>query len=180
MSIHRSGPAVPDTSPPMGMAGGLVPWALVFERSPNVYAVLQSFETFPSGVRFSLKARFRPGAFDPLGAVPGAPGGPHIEVAFPDGRVGTVTPGTLDPGPGSVVLRYCRGSGGADEWTMDLWLSPLPPVGPLTFTLGWPEKGAPVASVTVAAEELVDAAKNAERLWEPSQGDAEPGAAGQP
>ena len=152
--------------PPMGWAGGWVPWTIALDRSPNIYAVLQDFEAFPSGVRFSLRARFRPGVFDPLGTFPGAPGGPHIAVTFADGRTARVEPPSLGVAqPGDVVLNYHRGSGGSDEWTMVLWLSPLPPVGPRTFNIGWPEKGAPLSSATAEAADLISAAQQAERLW---------------
>jgi hypothetical protein len=156
---------VPVTSPPLGFAGGLVRWTLELGRSSNIYAVLQDFEAFPSGVRFTLRARFRPGVFDPLGSFPGTPGGPHIAVTFPDGRTGKVEPGHREPQPGDVLLTYDRGSGGSEEWTMGLWLSPLPPPGTLTFSIGWPEKDAPVTAVMVEARELVEAARSAEQLW---------------
>jgi hypothetical protein len=149
----------------MGFAGGLVSWTLVLGRSPNIYAVLQDFEAFPSGVRCVLRARFRPGAFDPLGSFPGTPGGAHIAVAFADGRTGTVGPGARQTQPGDIVFIYFGGGGSGHEWTMHLWLSPLPPAGPLSFNIGWPEKGAPVTSVMVEAAELVEAAEHAERLW---------------
>jgi hypothetical protein len=158
-------PIAPVASPPLGFAGGLVPWTLVLGRSPNVYAVLQDFEAFSSGVRCVLRARFRPGVFDPLGSFPGTPGGAQIAVIFADGRTGTVGPGHSGSRSGGVVFNYFGGGGSGHEWTMHLWLSPLPPIGPLTFTIGWPEKGAPLTTVVVEAGELVDAAENAERLW---------------
>jgi len=126
-------------------------------------AVLRDFEAFPSGVRFSLDARFGAGVFDPLGAFPGTPGGAHIAVTFADGRTGMVTP-VLYSFPAQVVLSYFSGGGNAKGWTMRLWLSPLPPAGPLTFDIGWPDKGVPVAAVTVDAAELRDAAQQAKRL----------------
>ena len=165
MSDETLGPLVPNASPPTDSVGGWVPWILILNRSPNIYAVLQDFEAFPSGARFVLRARFRPGVFDPLGTFPGAPGGPHIGVTFSDGRSGTVGSGPVDPQPGDVILRYHSGSGGSHDWRMDLWLSPLPPTGRISFEVGWPEKGAPVTSVSVESAELIAAASNAERLW---------------
>jgi len=60
--------------------------------------------------------------------------------------------------PAQVVLTYFSGGGNAAKWTMRLWLSPLPPSGPLTFDIGWPEKGVPITAVTVEAAELHEAA----------------------
>lgn len=163
----------PQSGPPLGSAGGLVPWTIVLPRTQDIYAVLQDFEAFPSGVLFTLRARFRPGTFDPRprpgqpSQLPGTPGGPHVAVTYPDGREGKSVPPTgpdvLEPG--NVILRYFRGSGGGDEWWMRLWMSPLPPRGPLTWHLGWPEKGAPTTSVEVEGAELIEAARQAQDLW---------------
>jgi len=147
----------------MGFAGGLVPWTLVLGRSPNIYAVVQDFEAFPSGVRFVLRARFRPGVFDALGSFPGTPGGAQLSVLFSDGRRGTV--GSVPRQPRDIIFNYFGGGGSGHEWTMHLWIAPLPPVGPLTFNIGWPEMGAPMTSVTVEAIELVEAAAKTEKLW---------------
>ena len=153
----------PESSPPSGVTGGRVPWIVPLDASPNISADLGNFEAFPSGVRLTLRAQFKPGVFDPLGTYPGAPGGPHIAVTFADGRAGKVKPppplGSVprDPIPGDVIFDYCAGRGGTNEWTMVLWLSPLPPSGQLTFTIGWPEKGAPVSAVHVDAAELIRA-----------------------
>jgi len=144
---------------------------VVLPRSPNIEAVLQDFEAFPSGVKFALHARFGPGVFNPLGTYPGAAGGPHIAATFSDGRTGRVEPppplGSIprEPMPGDVIFDYYEGGGRTNdggrtnEWTMILWLSPLPHLGPLTFTIGWPEKGAPVSAVHVDAGELIQASR---------------------
>lgn len=165
MSAASPEPVLQAPSPPMGFSGGLVPWTLVLGRSPNIYAAVRDFEAFPSGVRCVLHARFRPGVFDPLGSFPGTPGGAHIAVTFADGRTGTVGPGPGASQPDGIIFNYFGGGGSGHEWTMSLWLSPLPPAGPLTFDIGWPEKGAPVTSVSVDAAELIEAAAKAERLW---------------
>jgi hypothetical protein len=127
-------------------------------------AVLRDFEAFPSGVRFSLNVRFAVGVFDPLGAFPGTPGGAHLAVTFADGRTGMVEPPGYYLYPAQVILSYFRGSGSAALWTMMIWLSPLPPPGPLTFDIGWPDKGVPITAVTVEAAELRDAARLAKPL----------------
>jgi hypothetical protein len=120
-------------------------------------AVLRDFEAFPSGVRFSLDVQFGAGVFDPLGAFPGAPGGAHIAATFADGRTGMVKPAGYYLYPSQVVLSYFSGSGNLAKWTMRLWLSPLPPIGPLTFDIGWPDKGVPITAVAVDAAELHEA-----------------------
>jgi hypothetical protein len=120
-----------------------------------------------------LRARFRPGTFDPTprpgkpSQLPGTPGGLHFAVTFADGRTGKsephIGPDALEPG--KVLLRYLRGSGGSDEFWMSYWLSPLPPAGTLTWQAGWPEMEAPIQSVIVEAGDLREAAEEARRLW---------------
>jgi hypothetical protein len=163
------GPAPPHRAPPTGYVGGWVPWTVVLAKSADMYAALQDFEAFPTGVRFTLRARFRPGTFDPIPApgkpslLPGTPGGPSFAVTFSDGRRGKSEPGSADDG--GVILQYFRGSGGSDEWWMAYWLSPLPPPGPLTWHVAWPEMSTPGDSVVVDSSELIEAAEDARALW---------------
>ena len=169
MNGQATGPGAPHRFPPAGSVGGWVPWTVVIAQSPDMYAVLQDFEVFPTGVRFTLRARFRPDTFDPIPAtgkpslLPGTLGGPTFAVTFSDGRSGKSEPGgTAD---GGVILQYSRGSGGSDEWWMAYWLSPLPPPGPLTWHVAWPEMGTPEDSVVVDARDLIEAANDAQTLW---------------
>jgi hypothetical protein len=157
MTDASSGFVSPVRWPPGG-TGGAVSWNLKLGASSIMSAVLRDFEAFPPGVRFSLDARFGEGIFDPLGAFPGTPGGAHIGATFSDGRTAMVKPPGYYLYPAQVVLAYFSGGGNAAEWTMGLWLSPLPPSGPLTFEIGWPNKGVPITAVTVEAAELHEAA----------------------
>jgi hypothetical protein len=134
-----------------------VSWNLALGDSSIMSAVLRDFEAFPSGVRFSLDVRFGAGMFDPLGAFPGTPGGAHIAVAFADGRTAMVKPTGYYLYPAQVILSYFSGTGNAAKWTMRLWLSPLPPPGPLTFDIGWPDQGVPITGVAVETAELHEA-----------------------
>jgi hypothetical protein len=155
--------------PPRGEAGGSVPWSLELGRSGDLRAVAQDFEAFPTGVRFTVRVQFRPGVFDPRpvhgqpSQLPGTPGGAAIAVTFSDGRWGSARPGSL--GEADVVLRYFMGSGGAEEFTAQFWLSPLPSAGDLTWRVAWPELGVHDQTITVQADELIKAAGKAERLW---------------
>jgi hypothetical protein len=153
MSEESSGFAVPIRWPPGG-SGAPLSWKLALGESPIMAAVLRDFEAFRRGIRFSLDVRFAVGVFDPLGAFPGAPGGAHIAATFADGRTGMVRPTAYYLYPAQVILRYFRGSGNAAKWTMMLWLSPLPPPGPLIFDIGWPDKGVPITAATVEVPEF--------------------------
>jgi hypothetical protein len=123
----------------------------------------RGFEAFPSGVRFSLDVRFGAGVFNPLGAFPGTPGSAYLAATFADGRIGMVKPTGYYLYPAQVVLSYFSGGGTSAKWTMRLWLSPLPPPGPLTFDIGWPDKDVPITAVTVEATQLCEAALLAKR-----------------
>lgn len=156
MSKESSGFSVPIVGLQEALAGRS--WNLALGDSSIMSAVLRDFEAFPSGVRFSLDVQFGAGVFDPLGAFPGAPGGAHIAATFADGRTGMVKPAGYYLYPAPVVLGYFSGSGNLAKWTMRLWLSPLPPIGPLTFDIGWPDKGVPITAVAAPAAELHEAA----------------------
>ena len=84
------------------------------------------------------------GIFDRLGAFPGTPGAAHIAATFTDGLTGMVRPSGYYVYPARVVLAYFSGGGNPAQWTMRLWLPPLPPSGPLTFEIGWPSTGVPM------------------------------------
>ena len=169
MNGDATGAAASHRTPPAGSVGGWVPWTVVLAQSADMYGVRQDFEAFPTGVRFTPRARFRPDTFDPIPAsgkpslLPGTPGGLTFAVTFSDGRSRKSEPGGA--ADGEVILQYSRGSGGSDVWWMAYWLSPLPPSGPLTWHVAWPEMRTPEDSVVVDSAELIEAANGARALW---------------
>lgn len=165
----------PWDGPPAGWLGGWVPWRIVLARSDRASALLRDFEAFPTGVHFTLIARFRddsplqrpgPGRHLPFF---GHERGPRFGVAFADGRK-TVAGAWLhqtNPGhPEGPILRQGGGGGGGGSWRTDFWLWPLPPPGPLNWIAEWSDQGVPENSVQVDASVLAEAAAEAEQLWE--------------
>jgi hypothetical protein len=146
-------------------------------RNENVYAVLTDVAAYPTGVEFSILARFGPGiANQPPG--PGRPVGmpfhlagpdaPRLGIGFPDGRKavsGIMRPPPLGE-PDHPVLIARGGGGGGDQYRQGFWLWPLPPPGPLLVVISGGAMGIVEHSVTLDASELVTAAEHADQLWE--------------
>jgi hypothetical protein len=146
-------------------------------RNENLFAVLTDVAAFPTGVEFSILARFGPGITnEPPG--PGrrmwmpfhltGPDGPRLGIGSADGRKavsGIMRPTPLGE-PDHPVLLARSGGGGGDEWRQGFWLWPLPPPGPLLVVISGGGMGIGERSVTLDASELVTAAEHAEQLWE--------------
>lgn len=150
-----------------------MPWHLVFEESPDSYSVITEVEAFPTGVRFSIVSRYRPGAADadPRGRMRQIhqPDGPRFGVGFPDGRKAFTAAwlsGPRNEQPATPLLRPLGGGGGPGEWRQVFWLWPLPPSGPLTFVSSWPARSPEERSVVADASELVEAATRSRQLWD--------------
>ena len=59
------------------------------------------------------------------------------------------------------------GGGGDTQYTQRAWLWPLPPAGPVTFALAWPEQQIDEATVQVDGALFRAAAAEAQQLWPP-------------
>ncbi|HEX2274137.1 MAG TPA: hypothetical protein VHG90_09730 [Acidimicrobiales bacterium] len=166
---------MPWMRPPAGWIGGWVPWHVVVMRNVNVYAVLTDVQAFPTGVLFTLAARFRPGAFGsddgppdpPLMMSIGTADGPLLGVGFADGRKTALHLPSPGRGvePDGPLLTLCGGGGGSAQEQMGIWLWPLPPPVPLTLVTAWPRGGIKETTMTLDAAELVSAANDAEEPW---------------
>src|SRR5205085_12696732 len=73
---------------------------------------------------------------------------------------------TITEEPEGPVLWPRGGGGGPDGWRMNAWLWPLPGSGDLTLVAAWPARDVEESAVTVHADELRDAAREAEKLWD--------------
>ncbi len=162
--------------PVPGSLGGWVPWRIVLGRSSEALVVLRDFEAYPEGLHFSMVTRSPPGHPVDLMTMGRTDHWPHLGVTFADQR--STTLGDLPEvfhrkkAPNGPLLWPGGGGGSPDQWRSDFWLWPLPPPGPLTWVSSWEQRGLPETSVTVDASVLVDAAREAEQLWE---FDASPG-----
>jgi hypothetical protein len=66
---------------------------------------------------------------------------------------------------GPVLIQH-GGGGGDGRWDQDVWVWPLPPPGPLAFVCEWPAEGVQLTRVEVDAGLVLEAAEQAEPLWE--------------
>ena len=156
---------------PEGWQGGLVPVRPVLARTEEVVVTMEQLEAFPTGVQFKLTVVTRL----PRGGISAAlrdrsGGGIRLSVAFPDGskRQGFFPPwpSPFENPPPPVLL---MGGGGASdtEYTRQAWLWPLPPAGPVTFALAWPEQKIDETTVQVDGALFRAGAAEAQQLWPP-------------
>ena len=99
----------------------------------------------------------------------------RVEIAYADGkRASTVD--AVDPmsdldnlyagGPEQLRLQLGDGGGGGGSWSFSLWVTPLPPDGPVTFTCAWPALGVEPTDLTVQGSRFVEAARKARPIFE--------------
>lgn len=64
------------------------------------------------------------------------------------------------------------GGGGGDRYTeVSLYLSPLPPPGPLRIITAWPGRGLQETVTELAADPLIEAAARVRVLWGLAEGE---------
>lgn len=179
-------PAPPPSRPPLqpprpewmaapeGWLGGFVPLRPVLARTEEVVVTLEQFEAFPTGVQFELTVVTR----RPRGGISAAlrdrsGGGIRLSVAFPDGSKWQGVAGLVPPWPSPFEnppppVLWMPGGGGSDtEYTRQAWLWPLPPAGPVTFALAWPEQKIDEATVQIDGALFRAGAAEAQQLWPP-------------
>lgn len=167
-SDHRHGP-------PRNVLPGVVPVEAVLARTDDVVVSVASLHVYPTGLTFELVvlARTPERGHGPLGGPlglswtgvgPGAPpDGLRLGVAFPDGRRATTLDERWpDDGPDDVVRIRPQGGGGSDTFHhVGIWVTPLPPAGPLTFVCEWPAQGIPETRFVVDGADFAAAAGRA-------------------
>jgi hypothetical protein len=147
----------------------------VLAQTQDTVLFLSDFEAFPTGLRFEMVARIRPGT----GRLPestntfmllGLDRGFRFGVEFGDGRKTQAIPmdilrPTLETTPTTPVLCPVGPGGGTIEQSRTgFWLWPLPPPGPITWVLSWAEQSIAETSMTLDASVLTSAA-NESTQW---------------
>lgn len=87
---------------------------------------------------------------------------PRFGVQFADGSKATNTasapgPPDFENEPTGPVLQPRGGGGGGGSWRQTMWVWPLPPAGPLTFVLEWPQAGIPLTRHEIDAQPILTA-----------------------
>lgn len=139
-------------------------------RTPTVAVWVADALAFPSGLAFCLTIQWA-GRKQPDGPVlwaRGVPGGPRFSIELADGRSVSAAFRPADGAPsraeGPLLLPRAGGATGYRE-RADLWLSPLPPPGRLTFAFEWPNEGIAESRQSIDGGSLREAVGRAVELW---------------
>lgn len=154
---------------PEGWLGGFVPLRIVLVRNARLLITLGPMEAYPTGVSIELQVTSRqPRHF---GGREDDDGGMQVGVAYGDGSkwqgFGERWPSPGEKSPPSPMM-WSMGGGGSDRhFSYRYWLWPLPPPGPVTFALTWPERGVEETTIEIDSGVFRAAAEEAQKLWEP-------------
>jgi hypothetical protein len=172
--------AVPEwLGPPRGVLPGYAPERAVVFRTAEATLVVGRFDVYRTGVEFTIELQLRSEDEDLIEVPwelhrrrPRSGGLPdeflRFGVEFADGSSWSNLdsfPASTEPPAGPFVMSQ-GGGGGNGRWSMNQWLWPLPPAGPLTIIAEWPKYGIAESRATVDAGKLREAAERAENLWE--------------
>ena len=167
--------SLPSDGPPDNVLGGAVAFALVLARTEDVAVLVHGGAAYPTGFHFSLAVRRQAGdeVFNPLGDSIGGgpPAGPPDELLrfgleFADGSKVTDRDGfPEDAANGRPVLLPTGGTGSSLHYETDVWLSPLPPPGPVAFVCQWQVHGIGLTRAELDADVIRRAADEAIELW---------------
>jgi hypothetical protein len=166
---HRPPPwsGAPDNVLPVGVALNAV-----LVRTDEVAITITDARAYPTGIAFGVSMVRRvaprpPGDHPFLIHGPGEGGDARFGVGFSDGRRAVFDQRWADPAgdPPAIRIGSSGGGGGGRRWHVRMWLWPLPPEGPLTFALTWPDQGIGETTVEVDSAPLRQAAARAVELW---------------
>jgi hypothetical protein len=164
----------PWAAPPENERGVIVPLQIDLARTDGVSLVVVALVAYSSGfvVMLALRQRIRR---DPRDRRPG-PFSSHGQreddlrfgLQFSDGTKATTARGPRpgedrEPAEPLLMLRGSRGTGRTTE--TELWVSPLPPPGPLVYVCEWRAAGIPLTRHEGTAEPILEAAARVEELW---------------
>jgi hypothetical protein len=173
--------SAPENEAPAGL-----PFSVVLGRTDQTAVFLTAFQVYSTGLAFTLSIRLRS---EPRGHLGHrihelVSGHGHVEpdvalddrlllgVEFADGRTATNLPMPWRPpfgedaGPRDApTLNMSGGSGGSRSYDQDLWLSPLPPAGPVIVVCRWPGFGIAESQTALDGAAIVAALESVQTLW---------------
>lgn len=96
----------------------------------------------------------------------------RLQVTFPDARIAdSLARGAGRVTPGELLLRFSGGGSGIRDYMAiprcesQWWVSPLPPPGPVEFSISLPGAAAPSGSGRIDASLITSAAVRSQTLW---------------
>lgn len=158
------------------MIGGHVEGPVVIGRSDGVVVVARQVLAHPGGLEIDVEAHARGSSPDPGGPPPGSVdftgrAQPRFRLRLADGTevVQDDEAGLRDGrGHAMIVSGYEAAWGGpqdGEDVRLTLWISPLPPPGPLALSCAWPERGLRDAVLPLDGAAVRAAALRARPFW---------------
>lgn len=160
-------PPKPWRAPPRAWTlPAILPWTALLGEGEDVRVALAGVWVWPDGVTFDLLAVARRLPFEPVLGDDGL----WLAVVFADGRRTTLSrPATWSSRPAGppdapVLRREALVDNGFCRY-LSMYLWPLPPRGPLTFVVSWPDRGVPESTRQFDAAAIAPAAQSAVPIW---------------
>ena len=165
------------TNPPDNEVPGAVPWSVLLGRNTDVAVALAGASAYSTGIRLGVAVRVRQGSrrgdvdlhHQVFGYSDGGVDRLLIGVEYADGRVATnSTQDSWSPQEqpdDEPSLHPGAASGGPYGIDVELFLSPLPPAGPLTIFCAWPSRGIPESRTVLDGAALAEAVTRIQVLW---------------
>jgi hypothetical protein len=155
---------------------------LMLIRTERAAVAVTTVCAYPNGFEFTVRVHARgPEKFPPdpfgwhgAGREPAEPA-LRLGVMYADGRRTATTAGYPRPSDdpsGRLVLTPGSGGGSEHSWHSSFWIYPLPPEGPVTLVVSWPEQGIPETRGELDGAAIRAAARRAVVLW-PDEPDLE-------
>ncbi len=150
-----------------------LPWTRTLGQGTNVLLALDRVRCWPDGVSLDIDLFARRAIVDMrrMGGLWGhahgarrAPGELLLGVRYADGR--RVTTVDESPrGPGRLTITPYGGSGSSFHFRHELYLSPLPPEGPVSIVVRWLDQDVPETVTDLDGAAIREAAADAVEVW---------------
>jgi hypothetical protein len=163
--------------PAFGMLAGSVAIDLVLAKTSDVAVCVTGFQAFSTGFFLDLVTiSAYPGDrdLDPMFFEAGQLAqagdlGPATKlrfgVQFADGAKATNVARAQPVAPTAPVMHIGGGGGGGGRWRQEIWISPLPPAGPLLLACEWPAAGIEPTTVEIDARLIIAGAQRAQVVF---------------
>jgi hypothetical protein len=178
MSDVTTAASAPTSVPPGSVLPGIADLAHVLARDDDLILAIVGGQAYPQGFTTEIRLISVAGRLRPPPGHGGMLSQLQLTVEFSDGRRGQLLPltGSVSPGhevdlpSGEVLVVPRQGAGDGSMWRQEVWVSPLPPAGPLR--VGVRSEGLPETWTELSGDVLRAAAERAEPLWVNGEQDA--------